>query len=126
MQTVSVTTTTEQKKKQQEAERFSRWAVAVGLGLTFAIGTATTVYYLKTRQKRSLKALRYGDDYATENNYKKKLVKYWNFGVRTFQAVTSVVFDFLKPKPKTKQAAPLVNAAEADTCLIQPSEDAEL
>lgn len=120
---MQVATTATEDTKKKESEGFSRWAVAVGLGLTFAIGTATTVYYLKTQQKRNMRALRYGDDYQSENNYKKKLVKYWNFGVRTFQAVTGVVFDFLKPKKKS--TTPLVNAkqaSEASSLMVQTDE----
>ncbi len=115
----TVTATTEDLNK-QKAAAFSKWVIAAGIGLTFAIGTATTVYYMKTQQKRSMKALRYGDDYQSEGNYKKKLVKYWNFGVRTFQAVSGVVLDFLKPK---KAATPMVNAAEADLRLDELHED---
>lgn len=107
--------------KTKKSEAFSKWVIAAGIGLTFAIGTATTVYYMKTRQKRSMNALRYGDDYQPESNYKKKLVKYWNFGVRTFQAVSGVVLDFLKPKAKN---TPMVNAATANLHLANA--DAEL
>ena len=117
----AVTTTSEDTNK-QKSEAFSKWVIAAGIGLTFAIGTATTVYYMKTRQKRSMKALRYGDDYQSESNYKKKLVKYWNFGVRTFQAVSGVVLDFLKPKVKTVNT-PMVDAATADLLLPQLHED---
>ena len=119
MQDVTPTTTDTNKKK---SEAFSKWVIAAGIGLTFAIGTATTVYYMKTRQKRSMKALRYGDDYQSEGNYKKKLVKYWNFGVRTFQAVSGVVLDFLKPKPKNVNT-PLVTANEADLKLSELGQD---
>lgn len=117
----AVSTSTEDTNK-QKSEALSKWVIAAGIGLTFAIGTATTVYYMKTRQKRSMKALRYGDDYQSESNYKKKLVKYWNFGVRTFQAVSTVVIDFLKPKAKTVNT-PLVNGAAADLHLDQLHED---
>lgn len=115
---------TEDKKKQQ-ADVYSRWLIATGIGLTFALGTATTVYYLKTRQKREMKALRYGEDFDAAVNYKQKAVKYWNLGVRTFQAVTSVIVDFLRPK---KQVTPMVDSSTAEKALENPadSQDAEM
>lgn len=114
--------------KKKQADAYSKWLIATGIGLTFALGTATTVYYLKTRQKREMKALRYGDDYAPSVNYKQKAIKYWNLGVRTFQAVTSVIVDFLKPKSKTTQIGPVVNSKVADKSMENPadSQDAEL
>jgi hypothetical protein len=109
--------------KKQQADAYSRWLIATGIGLTFALGTATTVYYLKTRQKREMKALRYGEDFDATVNYKQKAVKYWNLGVRTFQAVTSVIVDFLRPKVRT--ASPMVDAVTANEALSNPIDSQE-
>jgi hypothetical protein len=85
--------------KKEAAPQISNWLIAIGVGVTITAATVTAIYVVKTQRAKELNRLRYG--YPQEENvntYSNRISKYWNFTVKTFTAVKTIVVDFLKPK----------------------------
>lgn len=99
--------------KAENSTRVSNWMIALGVGVAVAAVTTATVYYVKQRRRKELTSARYlGEEDQEESveSYSEKAQKYWNFTVKTFSSVRSVVSDFLMKKPNV---SPMVSSEQA-------------